>query len=85
MWGRRLRILVAGHAANVSFPHDRQLDAVMRPRPRAARSSGPSPARSQTAHSRRVAGITSPAGPSVERTGAVGCSARPTGISDPRP
>jgi hypothetical protein len=41
-------------------------------RPGAARSSGPSPARTQPAHSCQVAGITSPAGRSVERTGARG-------------
>jgi len=50
-------------AANISFPHDRQLEAVMSPRPRAVRSPGPSPAGWPPAGSRRVAGITSPAGP----------------------
>jgi hypothetical protein len=73
-------ILVAGHAANVSFPHDRQLDAAMSPRPRAVRSSGPSPAGWPPAGSRRVAGITSPPVLSVERTGARGRSVRPTGL-----
>jgi hypothetical protein len=79
VWGGRLTILVAGSAANVSFPRDRQPDAVTRPRPHAARSSGPSTAGWPPAGSCRVAGITSPAGRSVERTGAVGRTARPHG------
>jgi hypothetical protein len=84
MWGGRLRILVAGPAANVSFPRDRQPDAVTRPRPRAARSSGPSTAGWPPAGSCRVAGITSPAGRSVERTGARVRRRGPTTIGDRR-
>jgi hypothetical protein len=56
---------------------------VMRPHPRAARSSGPSPAGWPPARSRRVAGITSPAGRPVEQTGAVVQTARPHGHRRP--